>query len=51
MNYSFLLKTYANELRDLIINCEEENFILSDECIFDHDNYWIFQFLFIKRID
>lgn len=51
MNYSFLLKTYASELRDLIINCEEENFILSDECIFDHDNYFgYFNFYLLKEL-
>ena len=40
MNYSHSIKEYVNLLRSIIDKTENTKFILSDECIFDHNNYF-----------
>lgn len=40
INYSYKIKEYVNELCQIINNSEIQNFILSDECIFDCENHF-----------
>ena len=51
LNYSFLIKNYANELEKIILTSKKKNFILSDECIFDKENYFgYFNMYLLKEI-
>ena len=51
LNYSFLIKNYTNELKKIILNSEKKSFILSDECIFDKENYFgYFNMYLLKEI-
>ena len=51
VNYSFLIKKYVNELTNFILNSKKQNFILSDECIFDRINYFgYFNIYLLKEV-
>lgn len=39
-NYSYLVRNYVDTLRIIINNTDKKNFILSDETLFDHNNYF-----------
>ncbi len=40
MNYSYSVRNYVSILKSIIDNTDNKNFILSDECLFNHNNYF-----------
>lgn len=50
-NFSYLVRNYVNTLRNIINNNDKKNFILSDETLFDHNNYFgYFNLYLLKEI-
>ena len=51
MNYSYSISNYVSILKKIIDNTSNTNFILSDECLFDHNNYFgYFNIYLLKEI-
>ena len=51
LNYSYSIRNYISILKKIIDNTSNTNFILSDECLFDRNNYFgYFNIYLLKEI-